>query len=97
MEDTKQDMATYKFNDIIVRQNKKSLTLCDFFEITNFNPSQFFDSSFWCALNSLDDDEWFEVTDDVIEKIGFKGESKKCNFRTNLFNCICCWYNWLSC
>ena len=88
MEDTKQDMATYKFNDIIVRQNKKSLTLCDFFEITNFNPSQFFDSSFWCALNSLDDDEWFEVTDDVIEKIGFKGESKKCNFRTNLFKCI---------
>ena len=27
----------------------------------NFDSSQFFDSPFWCALNSLEDDDWFEV------------------------------------
>ena len=89
MEETKQDIAMYKFNDLIVRQNKLSLSLCDFFEITDFNPSQFFDSSFWCALNSLDDDEWFEVTDDVIEIIGYKGtETRIDNIRSSLFRFI---------
>ena len=89
MAETKQDIAMYKFNDLIVRQNKLSLSLCDFFEITDFNPSQFFDSSFWCALNSLDDDEWFEVTDDVIEIIGYKGtETRIDNIRSSLFRFI---------
>ena len=89
MEETKQGIAMYKFNDIIVQKNKLSLTLCEFFEITDFNPSQFFDSSFWCALNSLEDDEWFEVTDDVIEIIGYKGtESRIDNIRSNLFRFI---------
>ena len=77
MEATKQAVVTYKFNELIVNQNKVSLTLCEFFEITNFNPSQFFDSSFWCALNSLEDDEWFEVTDNVIEIIGYKGTESR--------------------
>jgi len=85
MEETKQGTVTYKFNDLIVHQNKVSLTLCDFFEITDFDPSQFFDSSFWCALNSLEDDEWFEVNDDIIEIIGYKGTvARKDNIRTNL-------------
>ena len=46
----------YKFHDLIVNQNKKSLDLCEFFELTDFNPSQFFDLSFWCALNTLEND-----------------------------------------
>ena len=86
MEETKQDTLTYKFHELIIHQNKLSLTLCDFFEITDFDPSQFFDSSFWCALNSLDDDEWFEVTDDVIEIIGYKGtETRIDNIRSSLY------------
>ena len=88
MEETKQDVVLYKFHELIVNQNKLSLSLCDFFDITDFNPSQFFDSSFWCALNSLEDDEWFEVSDDIIEIIGYKGDSKKSNYRTHLFECI---------
>jgi len=89
MEETKQNTVTYKFNELIVHQNKVSLTLCEFFEITDFDPSQFFDSSFWCALNSLDDDEWFEVTDDVIEIIGYKGtETRIDNIRSSLFRFI---------
>ena len=89
MEETKQDLVTYKFNELIVHQNKLSLTLCEFFEITNFDPSQFFDSSFWCALNSLEDDEWFELSDDIIEIIGFKGTEKRIdNIRSNLITFI---------
>ena len=88
MEETKQDTLTYKFHELIIHQNKLSLTLCEFFEITNFDPSQFFDSSFWCALNSLEDDEWFELSDDIIEIVGYKGDRKKCNYRTHLFECI---------
>ena len=85
MEETKQDVVSYKFHELIVNQNKLSLSICDFFDITDFNPSQFFDSSFWCALNSLEDDEWFEVSDDIIEIIGYKGtEARIDNIRTNL-------------
>ena len=36
MEETKQDTLTYKFHELIIHQNKLSLTLCDFFEITDF-------------------------------------------------------------
>ena len=57
MEETKQDIITYKFHELIVNQNQTSLSLCDFFNISNFDPSQFFDLTFWCALNSLEDDE----------------------------------------
>ena len=89
MEETKQDVVTYKFHELIVQQNKISLTLCDFFEITNFDPNQFFDSFFWCALNSLDDAEWFEVSDDVIETIGYKGTMTRMDStRNNMFNFI---------
>ena len=89
MEETNQDIVTFKFNDIIVQQNKLSLTLCEFFEITDFNPSQFFDSSFWCALNSLDDDEWFEVSDDIIEIIGYKGTlARMDSIRSNMFSFV---------
>ena len=86
MEETKQDIITYKFHELIVNQNQTSLSLCDFFNISNFDPSQFFDSTFWCALNSLEDDDWFEVSDDVIEIIGYKGtETRIDNIRSNLF------------
>ena len=89
MEETKQDVVTYKFHELIVQQNKISLTLCDFFEITNFDPNQFFDSFFWCALNSLGDDKWFEVSDDVIETIGYKGTMTRMDStRNNMFNFI---------
>ena len=89
MEESKQDIVTYKFHELIVNQNKVSLSLCEFFEITDFDPSQFFDSSFWCALNSLEDDEWFEVSDDIIEIIGYKGtETRIDNIRSNLFRFI---------
>ena len=46
MEETKQDVVSYKFHELIVNQNKLALTLCEFFDITDFDPSQFFDSSF---------------------------------------------------
>ena len=86
MEDTKQNIVTYRFNELIVNQQKVSLTLCEFFNITDFDPSQFFDSSFWCTLNSLEDDEWFTLCDEVIERIGYKGTvARMDNVRNNMF------------
>ena len=73
MDESKQELVVYKFHDLIVVHKKLSLTLCAFFDLTDFDANQFFDSSFWCALNSLGDDEWFEVTDDIIERVGYKG------------------------
>ena len=85
MEDTKQNIVTYRFNELIVNQQKVSLTLCEFFEITDFDPSQFFESSFWCALNALEDDQWFVVSDTVIERIGYKGTATRMDhIRTSL-------------
>ena len=89
MEETKQDVVLYKFHELIINQNQRSLSLCDFFNVSNFDPSQFFDLSFWCALNSLEDDEWFEVTDDTIQIIGYKStEKRKDSGRGNLLKFI---------
>ena len=87
MDESKQELVVYKFHDLIVVNNKLSLSLCGFFYLTEFDPNQYFDSSFWCALNSLGDDEWFEVTDEIIERVGYKGTTARMdNIRTTLFN-----------
>ena len=87
MDESKQELVVYKFHDLIVVHKKLSLTLCAFFDLTDFDANQYFDSSFWCALNSLGDDEWFEVTDDIIERVGYKGTAARMdNIRTTLFN-----------
>ena len=78
----------YEFNELIVDKKMLSLSLCDFFTVTEFDPNMYFTSTFWFALNNLNVNDWFEVTDDVIEKIGFRGDNKKCHPRTNLFECI---------
>ena len=89
MEETKQEIVQYKFHDLIVNQNQLSLSLVDFFDVLGFNPNQFFDSSFWCALNTLEDEEWFEITDDIIAKIGYKGtEGKLFAIRNNTFRVL---------
>ena len=72
-----------------MNQNQLSLSLVDFFDVLGFNPNQFFDSSFWCALNTLEDEEWFEITDDIIAKIGYKGtEGKLFAIRNNTFRVL---------
>ena len=80
-------METYEFNELIVLKKLLDLSLCDFFAETGFDPNVYFSSTFWFSLNRLNDEEWFEVTDDVIEKIGFKDKGKS-NHRTNLFECL---------
>lgn len=78
-------METYEFYELIVSKKLLVLSLCDFFAETGFDPNVYFSSTFWFSLNRLNDEEWFEVTDDVIEKIGYKG---KYNNRTHLFDCL---------
>ena len=78
----------YEFYQLIVDKKLLSLSLCEFFTATEFDPNMYFSSTFWFALNQLNDNDWFEVTDDVIEKVGFKGDNKKSNQRTHLFDCL---------
>ena len=80
-------METYEFNELIVLKKLLDLSLCDFFAETGFDPNVYFSSTFWFSLNRLNDEEWFEVTDDVIEKIGYKDRGKT-NHRTTLFECL---------
>ena len=82
------DNTNYEFHQLIVGKKMLSLSLCEFFTETEFDANMYFTSTFWFALNQLNDNDWFEVTDDIIEKIGFKGDIKKCHPRTNLFECI---------
>ena len=80
-------METYEFYELIVLKKLLVLSLCDFFAETGFDPNVYFSSTFWFSLNRLNDEEWFKVTDDVIEKIGFKDKGKS-NHRTNIFECL---------
>ena len=82
------DNTNYEFHELIVEKKMLSLSLCEFFMETEFDLNMHFTSTFWFTLNQLNDNDWFEVTDDIIEKIGFKGDIKKSNQRTHLFECI---------
>ena len=82
------DNTNYEFHQLIVEKKMLSLSLCEFFMETEFDLNMHFTSTFWFTLNQLNDNDWFEVTDDIIEKIGFKGDIKKSNQRTHLFECI---------
>lgn len=43
----------------------------------------------WEKLESMTDDEWFEITDKVINFIGYKSSSSNpCHNRSNLFGCV---------
>ena len=86
MEESKQD---YKFHDLIVVQNKLSLSMCAFLDLTDFDTNQYFSSSFWCELNALGDHEWFDVPDYIIERVGYKGTAERMDsIRSNLFSFI---------
>ena len=80
-------METYDFYELIVSKKLLDLSLCDFFAETGFDPNVYFSSTFWFSLNRLNNEEWFKVTDDVIEKIGFKDKGIS-NHQTNLFECL---------
>lgn len=82
------DNTNYEFHQLIVGKKMLSLSLCEFFTETEFDANMYFTSTFWFTLNQLNDNDWFEVTDEVIQKIGFQGDIKKCHPRTNLFECI---------
>ena len=91
MEDFKKDdnIMQYKFHDLIVNKKYISLSLYEFFDVMGFNSSVFFDAPFWSALNSLENDEWFEVSNDIIESIGYKGtQGSLDHMRRNLFKLI---------
>ena len=83
----KDTMETYEFHELILSRKALLLSLCEFFTETGFDPNVYFSSTFWFSLNQLNDEDWFEVTDDVIEKIGYKGKGKS-NHRTTLFECL---------
>ena len=86
MEESKQD---YKFHDLIVVQNKLSLSMCAFLDLTDFDTNQYFSSSFWCELNALGNHEWFDVPDYIIERVGYKGTAERMDsIRSNLFSFI---------
>jgi hypothetical protein len=76
-----------QFEDLIINQHKTKLTLVEFLKEVNFNPNQYFKDTFWFELNTLKDGEFFEVTDDIIEKIGYQ-KGTKGNDRTHLFRFI---------
>ena len=82
------DNTNYEFHQLIVGKKMLSLSLCEFFTETEFDANMYFTSTFWFTLNQLNDNDWFEVTDEVIQKIGFQGDIKKSNQRTHLFECI---------
>lgn len=67
-----------------------NLSLCEYLSSIGFDANKFnIPLQFWFNLNSMTDDEWFIVTDELINLIGFKScESNPSVGKSNLINFI---------
>ena len=79
-----------EYYDLIVVQNRTSMSICEFLDYIGFDANKFaLPISFWFELSSKTRDEWFVLTNELIDMIGFKScESNTSNNRTNLFRFI---------
>ena len=64
-----------------------NLSLCEYLSSIGFDANKFdIPLQFWFNLNSMKDDEWFVLTDEMINLIGFKSsEANQHHSRSNLF------------
>lgn len=53
----KDPMESYEFHGLIVEKKASSLSLCEFFSETGFDPSTYLSSTFRFSLNRLNDTE----------------------------------------
>jgi hypothetical protein len=68
-------LQTSEYRELIERDNM--LTLIEFFQYKNFDTDRFNVSlEFWFQMNSMKDDEFLILTDDLINLIGFKASAQ---------------------
>ena len=75
-------------NEIVsVQHPSDNLSLCEYLSSIGFDANKFdIPLQFWFNLNSMADDEWFVLTDQMINLIGFKAsESNENQRRSNMF------------
>lgn len=79
-----------EYYDLIVVQNRTSMSICEFLDYIGFDANRFaLPIHFWFELSSKTRDEWFVLTNELIDLIGFKScDSNTTNNRTNLFRFI---------
>ena len=84
-EQQQQTQQLSEFDELII-QYGQDLTFCDFLQCQGFDETKFtVPLQFWFDLNTKRDDEWFVLTDDIINLIGFKSsESNPSHNRSNL-------------
>ena len=75
---------------ISVVEKSDNLSLCEYLVSTGFDAKKFnIPLQFWFDLNSMTDDQWFVLTDELIRLIGFKScESNPSVGKSNLVNFI---------
>ena len=86
--DNKQQCIEYY--DLIVVQNRTSMSICEFLDYIGFDANRFaVPIHFWFELSSKTRDEWFVLTNELIDLIGFKScDSNTTNNRSHLFRFI---------
>ena len=88
MEETKEQQQTQQLSefDELIIQYGQDLTFCDFLQCQGFDETRFaVPLQFWFDLNTKRDDEWFALTDEIINLIGFQSsKSNPSHNRSNL-------------
>ena len=79
-----------EYYDLIVVQNRTSMSICEFLDYIGFDANRFaVPIHFWFELSSKTRDEWFVLTNELIDLIGFKScDSNTTNNRSHLFRFI---------
>ena len=84
-EQQQQTRQLSEFDELII-QYGQDMTFCDFLQCQGFDENRFaVPLQFWFDLNTKQDDEWFVLTDEIINLIGFKSsQSNPSHNRSNL-------------
>jgi phage anti-repressor protein len=81
---------TLKYKNLIVDEKLTKMELREFLSCQGFDPSKYtIELDFWFQLHSVSDDVFIELTDELIDLVGFKSsESNKSSYRSHLITFI---------
>ncbi|AOM63486.1 hypothetical protein [Heterosigma akashiwo virus 01] len=81
----------FQFQTIIDQSSNEMVSIRDFVDsqVENYDVEKLYVDVFWNSLNTKSNDEWIEITDDMISSFGYKGKDENTkHVRASLFRFI---------
>ena len=83
------EKATWNFNQLIISGKiERDMKLEEFLECIEFDMERYAPLKFWFSLNQISDDEFFVLTEELMDLIGFSKKGSNEKLRTNVLKFV---------